>query len=376
MMSRLRMTGAVCVCLAFSALAVPHRVLAQTELWGGDLVSLVDSLAQERLVEGPVSGFTIGVKRGADLLLVKGYGAADMEQGVPANAETVYRIGSLTKQFTAASVMLLVEEGRIDLDASVTAYLPDYELQGHEVTVRHLLTHTSGIKSYTNLGDAFWLEAGFHDLSHAEMRALFEDEPFDFAPGEEYRYNNSAYYLLGMIIEEASGVSYEDYLVEHIFLPLGLTRSSYCHESRITPGRAQGYERFEGALINDGPISMNTPGAAGALCSTVPDLLSWTAALRAGRVVTTESYRAMTTSARLNDGSLTEYGFGLGVSALGEQVRIVHTGGINGFSTVMSHYPESDLDIVILSNTGSPVPGQMERAIAGWALGVSGGGER
>jgi len=375
-MSRRRMTAAAVVCLASWAFAVPHPVIGQSQRWGGELVSMIDSLANERLAEGPVSGFTIGVKRGSEVLLVKGYGAADLEQGVQANAETVYRIGSLTKQFTAASVMRLVEQGRIDLDESITTYLPDYRRQGQGVTVRHLLTHTSGIKSYTDLGDAFWLEAGLHDLSHAGMRALFEDEPFDFAPGEEYRYNNSAYYLLGMIIEEASGRSYEDYLSENIFLPLGLSDSSYCHESRITPHRAQGYEQSEGALVNDGPISMNTPGAAGALCSTVLDLLSWTGALRSGRVVTAESYDAMTTPAQLNDGSLTAYGFGLGVGALGGHVRIGHTGGINGFSTVMAHYPDSDLDIVILSNTSSPAPSQMERIIAGWALGDTNEGER
>ena len=370
------MTAAACVCLASVPVVFPCRAEAQAKLWGGDLVSMIDSLVQARLLEGPVSGFTIGVKRGGDLLMVKGYGAADMEQGVPANAETVYRIGSLTKQFTAAAVMQLVEDGRIDVDQSIAAYIPDYRLHGQEVTVRHLLTHTSGIRSYTDLGDAFWLEASLYDLSHAGMRALFEDEPFDFAPGEDYRYNNSAFYLLGMIIEVASGESYADYLDENIFKPLGLTRSSYCHEKQIIPGRAQGYEQFEGALVNDRPISMNTPGAAGALCSTVPDLLSWTAALRSGRVVTAESYDAMTTSAQLNDGSATGYGFGLGVRTLGEHVRIVHTGGINGFSTVMAHYPDDDLDIVILSNTSSRTPAEMEQIIAGWALGVASADER
>ena len=355
--------------MAAMVFVVPHPAIAQSPLWGGDLVSLIDSLATARLTEGPVSGFTIGVKRGSAVLLVKGYGLADVEQGVQANAETVYRIGSLTKQFTATSVMQLVERGRIALDESITTYLPDYRLQGQGVTVRHLLTHTSGIKSYTDLGDA-WLEAALHDLSHAEMRALFEDEPFDFAPGEEVRYNDSAYYLLGLIIEEASGRSYEDYLAEHIFLPLGLGGSSYCHESRITPRRAQGYEQSEGVLVNDGPISMNTPGAAGALCSTVVDLLSWTGALRSGRVITDESYEAMTTPAQLSDGSLTWAGFGLGIGSLGEHVRIGHSGGINGFSTVMAHYPDSDLDIVILSNTSSPAPSEMERIIAGWALGI------
>ena len=368
--SRMRINTLRVLCLAVALAALPSRGLAQEGQWGGELVSRIDSLAQARLRGGPVAGFAIGVKRGADLLLTKGYGSANLEQGVAANAETVYRIGSLTKQFTATAIMQLVESGRVGLNESITAYLPNYDLQGHDVRVHHLLTHTSGILSYTALGDEFWLEASVHDLSHAEMRALFESEPFDFEPGAEYRYNNSAYYLLGIIIEVVSGRSYDDYLDENILSPLGLTRSSYCHEQDIVPGRAQGYEQLNGALVNDGPISMNTPGAAGALCSTVPDLLAWTAALRSGRIVSEESYRAMTTSARLNDGSAAGYGFGLGVRPLATHARVRHTGGIKGFSTVMAHYPDADLDIVILSNTSSTAPGEMEQLIAGWALGI------
>jgi CubicO group peptidase (beta-lactamase class C family) len=340
-------------------------------MWGGELVARIDSLAEATLRDGPVAGLTIGVKRGADLLLVKGYGDADIENSVPMTAETVYRIGSLTKQFTAAAVMQLVEAGLIDLDDPLTQYLPNYPTQGHEVSIRHLLTHTSGIKSYTSLGDVFWLKAGLLDLTHTEMLELFQDEPFDFAPGEAYRYNNSGYYLLGMIIEEVSGDTYDDYLDAHLFGPLGLSRSSYCHEAQIIRGRAEGYEQGAGWLLNDGSISMNTPGAAGALCSTVPDLLSWTAALRSGRVVSSASYQAMTTSGLLNDGSATGYGLALGLAPLGEHARVAHTGGINGFSTVMAHYPGSDLDIVVLSNTSSQAPGQVEGHIARWALGLA-----
>jgi len=359
---------AILACL-FSGL--PTCAASQDAIWGGALVARIDSLAEATLRDGPVAGLTIGVKRGADLLLVKGYGDADIENSVPMTAETVYRIGSLTKQFTAAAVMQLVEAGLIGLDDSMTQYLPNYPTQGHEVSIRHLLTHTSGIKSYTSLGDVFWLKAGLLDLTHTEMLELFQDEPFDFAPGEAYRYNNSGYYLLGMIIEEVSGDTYDDYLDAHLFGPLGLSRSYYCHEAQIIRGRAEGYEQGAGWLLNDGSISMNTPGAAGALCSTVPDLLSWTAALRSGRVVSSASYQAMTTSGLLNDGSATGYGLALGLAPLGEHARVAHTGGINGFSTVMAHYPGSDLDIVVLSNTSSQAPGQVEGHIARWALGLA-----
>jgi D-alanyl-D-alanine carboxypeptidase len=366
--SRATLSVAV-LCLLFSA--VPTYAASQEAVWGGELVERIDSLASATLRDGPVAGLTIGVKRGGDLLMVKGYGVADIENTVPMTAGTVYRIGSLTKQFTAAAIMQLVEAGKIGLDDPIQRYLPDYSTQGHEVSIRHLLTHTSGIKSYTSLGDVFWLEAGLLDLSHAQMRALFEEEPFDFAPGEEYRYNNSGYYLLGVIIEVVSGEVYGDYLETHLFRPLGLTRSLYCHESQIIPGRAEGYEQGDGELLNDGSISMNTPGAAGAMCSTVPDLLSWTRALRSGRVVSEASYQAMTTSGQLNDSSAIGYGFALGVGTLEGHSRVAHTGGINGFSTVMAHYPDSDLDIVVLSNTSSAAPGQIESRIARWALGIA-----
>jgi len=342
---------------------------AQDPLWGGDLVGRIDSLALASIEGGSVAALSIGVKRGGDLLLTKGYGLADIENSVSATAETVYRIGSITKQFTAAAVMQLVEAGKIDIDASMTEYLPDYPAAGQDVTIRHLLTHTSGIKSYTGL--ASWAPKKTLDLSDEELVDLFKDEPVDFAPGERFLYNNSGFYLLGMIIEAVSGESYRDYLDAHVFGPLGMSRSLYCDERPIVPGRAEGYEQDGGELINAEYLSMNQPGAAGALCSTVPDLLLWTSALRSGRVVSGASYGQMTISVTLNSGDdTTGYGFGLGVGDLGGNSSVAHGGGINGFSTMMAHYMESDLDIVVLSNTASEDAGRVAQTIARWALGL------
>jgi D-alanyl-D-alanine carboxypeptidase len=200
-MSRVTLISIGRVALLGCLLSVlPTSGSSQDAVWGGELVARIDSLAEATLRDGPVAGLTIGVKRGGDLLMVKGYGDADIENSVPMTAGTVYRIGSLTKQFTSAAVMQLVEAGLVSLDDAMTQYLPDYPTQGHEVSIRHLLTHTSGIKSYTSLGDAFWLKAGLLDLSHSEMLELFQNEPCVFAPGGAYRYNNTGYYLLGMII--------------------------------------------------------------------------------------------------------------------------------------------------------------------------------
>ena len=350
------------------AAATPSILLAQEPLWGGALVSKIDSLAATTLSQGPVAALSIGVKRGDQLLLAKGYGEADVENAVPATAETVYRIGSITKQFTAAAIMQLVEGGKIGLEDPITDHLMDYPTQGHKVTIRHLLTHTSGIKSYTGL--EAWRPKMTLDLTDEELLALFKDEPFDFAPGERYLYNNSAFYMLGMVVGEAGGTTYREYIDAHLFGPLGLTGSSYCDERPIIPGRAEGYEVVEGQLMNDAYLSMNQPGAAGALCSTVLDLLSWSSALRGGRVVSTASYGQMTTSATLSDGSSTGYGFGLGLGSLEGNPRVSHGGGINGFNTMLAHYPESDLDVVVLSNTTGAHPGRIAETIAKWVHGI------
>lgn len=357
--------------------ALPTSATSQEAVWGGELVARIDSLAAATLRDGPVAGLTIGVKRGADLLLVKGYGMADIENSVPATAETVYRIGSVTKQFTAAAVLHLIEAGRVGLDDRIEHYLPNYPTHGHVVTVRHLLTHTSGIPSYTGF-DAF-REKLTLDLSHAELLEIFKDEPFDFAPGEEYRYNNSAYYLLGLLVEQVSGEGFDAYLQNHIFDRLGMSRSSYCHEARLIPGRAEGYEQGPAGLVNDGFISMNVPGGAGALCSTVPDLLSWATALRSGRVVSEAGYRAMSTSGELLDGTETGYGFALAIgknvdpatggSAFEKPLRVAHTGAINGFRSVVAYYPDFDVDIVVLANTLSPAALDVEVQIARWIFG-------
>jgi len=345
------------------------RMAATTApLWGDVLASKVDSLAQATLAQGSVAAMSIGVQRGGEPLLMRGYGLADIENDVPATAETVYRIGSITKQFTAASVMQLVEAGEMGLDDLMTEYLPDYPMQGHEVTIRHLLTHTSGIQSYTGMQS--WRPQVTLDLTDEELVAIFSAEPFNFAPGERYLYNNSGFYLLGMIVGEASGESYRDYVNGHLFEPLGLTGSSYCDERPIIRGRAEGYEFVGGELLNDEPLSMNQPGAAGALCSTVPDLLSWTVALRSGDVVSEASYERMTAPATLDDGSSTGYGFGLGMGSLVGQPSVSHGGGINGFSTMLAHYPDADLDVVVLSNTPGAHVTRAAETIAKWALGI------
>lgn len=275
----------------------------------GDLVAKIDSLAAATLVDGRVSGFSIGVKRGGDLLLAQGYGLADLENQVPAGPHTVYRIGSITKQFTAAAIVQLAERGVLDLEDPLTKFWPDYPTQGHNPTIRHLLTHTSGVRSYPS--DDTPLETLPLDLSDAELRAVIEAEPFDFPPGEAHRYSNAGYVLLGMIVAASSGETYEGYLQNHIFDPIGLSRTSVCDTQRVTPGAARGYELEDDELRNASFMSMTHAGAAGALCSSVFDLISWASELTSGQVVDTAGYETMVTPAVLSDGTEVPYGFGL-----------------------------------------------------------------
>ena len=190
----------------------PAPAAAQDTFDRGRFAQQVDSLAHAFLQERPAAGVAIGVEKDGEVILAKGYGLAEIEHNVPVTVETVFRLGSISKQFTSVAILQLMEQGKVSLDDPITKFIPDYPTQGHEVTVHHLLTHTSGIVSYTGMGPRFWDQSRL-DLSHDEMLDLFGNEPFEFAPGEQWKYNNSGYYLLGMIVEIASGtpvISFDD----------------------------------------------------------------------------------------------------------------------------------------------------------------------
>ena len=357
--------------LTAGLMVLSHSAVGQApERASAALLARIDSVVDAEMKKAKVPGMSVAVQRGGDVLLAKGYGIADLEHGVPATVETVYRIGSITKQFTAAAIMRLVEQGKVGLQDDITKYLPDYPTQGHKVTIHHLLTHTSGIKSYTSLGPKFWGEAALHDLDDDKMLELFKNEPFDFDPGAKYLYNNSAYYLLGVVIKKVTGTPYAEHVQKTIFEPLGLRNTLYCDERPIVPHRAQGYEVTDGRVVNDGPISMNTPGAAGALCSNVLDLLAWQRAFNADRLVSAASRRLMTTKTTLIDKSESSYGYGLGLGDLEGHRSIAHGGGINGFITQLSYFPDDSLTVVVLGNTGSAPSARVAGTIARLVLGL------
>ena len=334
----------------------------------GALLERIDGLVTESMEATQTPGISVAVQHRGELILARGYGLADVENRVPATEHTVYRIGSVTKQFTAAAVMKLVEEGSVALDEPMTKYFPDYPVGEFHITVGQLLDHTSGIKGYTEM-PAFW-EQGRLDLSHEQMIELFSAEPWEFEPGDRYQYNNSGYYLAGLLVEKASGKSYAEYLEETFFRPLGMRESHYLYNDPIVPNRAEGYRVEDGVLLNDEPLSLHLPFAAGALGSSVLDLVRWTVALGAGDVVGPEGLEAMTTRRRLPGGGEIGYGLGLLVGEMAGHRLIEHAGGINGFLSQLAWYPDDDLIVAVLANSGSAEPGPLQARIARAVLGV------
>jgi D-alanyl-D-alanine carboxypeptidase len=330
---------------ASEARAVPSAIDDAT------LIARVDALVQEAIDLPESVGLSVGVSIGNRLVHSAGYGSAELEHKVPANKDTLFRIGSITKQYTAAAICRLAEQDKLTFDDLIQDHLPDYDTHGKEVTLRHLLTHTSGIFSYTSVGPE-WSDFIALDLTHDELLAHVSSRPLEFEPGTKFNYSNTGYFLLGMVIEAASGQTYPKYLETEFQEPLGLTRTRYGSNSDIIANRAQGYEHHGGGkFANDALISMTQPYAAGSLLSTGEDLVRWTMALTSGKVVGAESYEEMTTPFLLESGYDSPYGFGLGLSDIGGVPTINHSGGINGFNSMMMYDPESGLCVAVISNS-------------------------
>lgn len=313
----------------------------------------VDSVAASYLKDGRLAGMSVAVVRGRDTLVMKGYGFADLELDVPTPARAVYEIGSVTKQFTAAAILQLAEAGKLSLDDEITKYLPDYPTQNHRVTIRRLLDHTSGIKGYTEIPKFGTLM--MRKLPKDSLVALFKDEKFEFAPGEAMVYNNSAYFLAGLIIEKLSGMSYADYVKQNLFDKAGMPDSRYCSESAIIKRKAHGYDMGSAGLQNKGFIDHTYPFSAGSLCSTVGDLVAWNRALHGGKVLSASAYKELTTPATLNDGTPLRYTKGLTIHTIAGHRVIEHGGGINGYFSSSNYFPDDDLIVVVLLNSAGPV---------------------
>ena len=297
-----------------------------------------------------VDGFSGSVllARDGKPIFNKGYGMANIELGVPNSPETVFRLGSVTKQFTGMAITMLQERGKLSVNDPICKYLADCPAAWKPITVKNLLTHTSGITNYTDFPD--FAKTTIMPISTAEMTDLLKTKPLDFTPNEKFSYSNSGYYLLGEIIEKVSGKTYADFLQENIFTPLGMKSTGYDNPLQIIKNRAAGYARTGGKTLNASYMDMTVPFAAGALYSTTGDLLLWDQALYTEKLVKQKSLDEMFTPFKNG------YGYGWGIGKKFDHKEISHGGGIYGFATEISRFPDDKLTVVVLSNfQGSPV---------------------
>jgi CubicO group peptidase (beta-lactamase class C family) len=333
-----------------------------------DVERTVDAAAAAALERG-IPGLTVAVLRGDEVLLARGYGVADRERGVGASAATVYAIGSISKQFTAAAILRLAERGTLALDDPVERHLPGYRPAGGTVRLHHLLRQTSGIREFFTL-PAF--NEGNADLDRptSELVAMIEREPLGFAPGTRWSYSNSNYTLLAQILERRTGQPYERFLDQEFFRPLGLAATHHCAPLPAAPHHARGYGRAAAGVAPVPPENMNWARGDGGLCSTVEDLARWARALATGRAVSQRSYRLMTSRERLPDGTSPDYGYGLSLVSLdGRARKVAHNGAIGGFTSTLAHYPDHDLTIAVLTNLADARSESIEKAIARELLG-------
>jgi CubicO group peptidase (beta-lactamase class C family) len=317
---------------------------------------IVDSFVDAKQFMG-----TVLVARDGHILLDKGYGDADLEWQIPNSPTTKFRIGSMTKQFTAASIMLLEERGKLNVNDPVKKYMPDAPAAWDKVTIASVLSHTSGIPSFTSFPDYHAKEAT--PTTPAELVARFRDKPLDFPPGEKWSYSNSGYVLLGYLIEKISGQTYQEFLQQNILTPLAMHDTGYDSNQAIIPRRASGYSPGPNGPENTGYIDMTIPFSAGALYSTTEDLLKWEQALFAGKVVSQASLAKMIAPVK-ND-----YGFGLAIHDESGHKVIEHGGGIEGFNTQMNYYPDDKLVIIVLGNLNGSAPGDIASKLGAVAHG-------
>ena len=341
------------------------RASAQT-INAKQLTAEIDKILSEQFKPGETGCAALVAKNG-QVIYRKAFGMADLELDVPMKPEMVFRIGSITKQFTAIAILQLMEQGKLSLQDEITKYIPDYPMHGHSITIEHLLTHTSGIKSYTNVPE---LEKFVRtDMKPEEVIEFIKTKPMEFAPGTKYNYNNSGYFMLGYIIEKITGKTYQEYIQENFFTPLGMTSSCYGNDTKIIKNRASGYQPGDSGAVNADFMSMLLPYAAGSVMSTVDDLYKWNRAVHSYKLVKKETLDMAHTPYKLSDGKSTGYGYGWALSQLQGSPSIEHGGGIFGYLTNGIYLPEEDVFVALFSNNTGKSPDFLSQKIAALAIG-------
>ncbi|QQQ17945.1 beta-lactamase family protein [Brevundimonas vitis] len=338
----------------------------------GDLWARIRAMGEAIIAEGLTPGLQISVRQGAEVVFQQGFGQANVETATPMTASSVLRIGSLTKQFTAATLLLLEAEGRLSLTDPLSRFLPDFP-RAADLTLERMLDHTSGLGNYTDAASLnTFLQAGRPDRSMAEMVEIMKASPGlqAFEPGTGWAYSNTAYVLLGAVIEKASERRYDVAMKERLFTPLGLNDTAVDDASQIVAQRGSGYTPTlaPGVFQNASFISMSYPGAAGSMRSTTTDLCRWHQALLGGKVLSAAALARMLTPATLADGSLPmqggspiRYGLGLSIGEAAGRSLISHSGGIQGFSAYLGSYPDNGLTVATIVNVdGGPAGARVQ----------------
>ncbi|WP_125722778.1 serine hydrolase domain-containing protein [Flavobacterium ustbae] len=325
-----------------------------------NLEAKIDSLIPAKFKSENPGGVFLVVKKGK-ILYRKAFGTADLELNVKMKPEFVFEIGSMTKQFTAVSILILAEQGKLKLEDEITKFIPDYPTNGNKITIHHLLTHTSGIKDFTSMKAI--KNIAREDLSPKELVDFFKNEPIDFKSGEQYKYCNSGYVLLGYIIEIVSGESYKDFITKNIFKKVGMQNTFYASNERIIKNRVSGYRDKDG-LINANYISFSIPYASGSIMSNVDDLAKWQYALDnniiLGKTFTQKAFK----NYKLNNGTYIDYGYGWHLEKVKNKTVREHGGSIFGFKSMGVYIPEEEIYVVGLSNCECNSPTSIVKDIA------------
>jgi CubicO group peptidase (beta-lactamase class C family) len=342
------------------------------------LLFIVSALAQEAapltskldeyLSAAARQGFTGSalVAKDGKVVFSKGYGMANAEWDIPNTPQTKFRLGSITKQFTAASILLLQERGKLSAQDPICKYIAECPKSWEPITVHHLLTHTSGIPSYTDVkSPEEFRKLSLTSVTPAGFVDSFKSKPLEFPVGERMKYNNSGYFMLGYIIEKVSGRSYEAFLQENIFTPLKMADTGYDTHGRILKKRATGYSSKDNTRVNSDYLDMTVPYAAGSLYSTVEDLFEWNEALFSDKLLSAKSREAMMTVDKNN------YAYGLVINQQHNRKIVSHGGGINGFNTILARFPEEKVTVVVLRNAdyGFSNPGKISQDLAAIVFG-------
>ncbi|MGE8511924.1 MAG: serine hydrolase domain-containing protein [Chryseobacterium culicis] len=325
----------------------------------------IDSIIQTEFGNKEEPGGVFLISQNGKSLYRKAFGKANLELKVNMTPDQVFQIGSMTKQFTAVAILMLEQQGKLNVNDPVSKYIKDYP-NGDKITIHHLLTHTSGIKDFTKIKSLPSIAQ--KEMKPEEMVNFFKNEPVDFAPGEKFDYNNSGYVVLGYIIELVSGTSYEDFIKKNIFDKAGMSHSYYASDRKVIPQRAYGYHKKEQGFVNKTVISFSVPFSSGSLMSTADDMLKWQQALNQNTLLNSKETQKAFQKYKLNNGEEFTYGYGWHLKEINGTPDREHGGSVFGFKSMGIYIPGEDLYVIGLSNCDCHSPTEVTRNIAKAAL--------